>query len=58
MAKYLGANNPNAEVTNAEATAIGALSQSEIEILDGATIATADVNRLATQHKVQTSVTA
>ena len=58
MAIYWVANNPNAEVTNAEATAIGALSQSEIEILDGATIATADVNRLGTQHKVQTSVTA
>ena len=40
MAKYWFANNPNAECTNAEATALGALSQTEIELLDGASAGT------------------
>ena len=44
MAKYWVANNPNAEVTNAEATALGALSQTEIEILDGVNATTDEIN--------------
>ena len=44
MAKYWIANNPNAECTNAEATALGALSQTEIEILDGCTATSTQVN--------------
>ena len=47
MAKYWFANNPNAECTNAEATALGALSQTEIEILDGCTATTAELNKAA-----------
>jgi len=44
MAKYWFANNPNSECTNAEATALGALSQTEIEILDGCTATSTQVN--------------
>ena len=44
MAKYWIANNPNSECTNAEATALGALSQTEIEILDGCTATSAEIN--------------
>ena len=44
MAKYWFANNPNAECTNAEVTALGALSQTEIEILDGCTATSAEIN--------------
>jgi len=44
MAKYWFANNPNAECTNAEAAALGALSQTEIEILDGVNATTAEIN--------------
>jgi len=44
MAKYWFANNPNAECTNAEVTALGALSQTEIEILDGCTATSTQVN--------------
>ena len=40
MAKYWFANNPNSECTNDEATALGALSQTEIELLDGASAGT------------------
>ena len=47
MAKYWFANNPNAECTNAEATALGALSQTEIEIIDGCTATTAELNKAA-----------
>tara|TARA_R100000152_G_C6763095_1_gene187472 strand:- start:485 stop:1135 length:651 start_codon:yes stop_codon:yes gene_type:complete len=45
MAKYWFANNPNAECTNAEATALGALTQSEIELLDGASAGTVVANK-------------
>ena len=44
MAKYWFANNPNAECTNAEAAALGALSQTEIEILDGVNATTDEIN--------------
>ena len=44
MAKYWFANNPNAECTNAEAQALGALSQTEIEILDGVNATTDEIN--------------
>ena len=44
--KYWLANNPNAEVTDDEVTALGALSQTEIEILDGCTASTAELNKL------------
>ena len=42
--KYWIANNPNSECTDAEATALGALTQTEIEILDGCTATSAEIN--------------
>ena len=42
--KYWIANNPNAEISNDEVTALGALSQTEIEILDGINATTAEIN--------------
>ena len=44
--KYWLANNPNAQITNAEVTALGLLTQTEIEILDGATLSTDELNVL------------
>ena len=46
MVKYWLANNPDAEITDAEVTALGLLTQTEIEILDGATVSTAELNTL------------
>lgn len=44
--RYWLANNPNAEITDAEVTALALLTQTEIEILDGATLSTAELNVL------------
>ena len=44
MAKYWLANNPNSQITDAEVTALGALSQTEIEILDGCNATSAEIN--------------
>ena len=48
--KYWIANNPNSEVTDAEAQ--------KVEELSATSVAVADLNRLTTQHKVVTGVTA
>ena len=50
MAKYWVANNPNSEITNAKAQKVANLSATSV--------AYTDLDRLSTQHKVVTSVTA
>ena len=50
MAKYWVANNPNSEITNAKSQKVANLSATSV--------AYTDLDRLSTQHKVQTSVTA
>lgn len=59
--KYWIANNPNAEITDAQAQKIAGLSTSELDVLElvgDTTAVAADLNRLTTQHKVLTSITA
>ena len=59
--KYWIANNPNAAITDSQAQKLAGLSGTELdklEVLGDATINAADLNRLATQHKVVTAVTA
>tara|TARA_R100000234_G_scaffold111343_1_gene84270 strand:+ start:442 stop:960 length:519 start_codon:yes stop_codon:yes gene_type:complete len=42
--KYWIANNPNAEVTDAQATALAELNTTELDILDGCTATAAELN--------------
>ena len=44
--KYWIANNPNAEVTDAQATALAELNTNELDILDGCTATAAELNLL------------
>ena len=44
--KYWIANNPNAEVTDAQATALAELNTTELDILDGCTATAAELNLL------------
>jgi len=50
--KYWLANNPNAQITNAEVTALALLTQTEIEILDDASVTAAELTLLGTMNNV------
>ena len=46
-AKYWLAGNPNAEISNAEVTALGELSATELDLLDGVSAGTATASKAA-----------